>query len=238
MEAPPLVPPAAPPVTLSALIRELDRRGRARGWSVADVAASIGVHRTRLVHMRRGTARLSLSSLHEIARQFPDDTAMRDLVWGYLTFDVPCRRRCRAEPRAAPPPPDPAAVAVVRRVLLGLPSLLVSGGGLAFVDPSPARLARVLDTIEAACRAQGVGVARERASAAVGGERRRLLLAIPVLLLDGAASVRPSVASVVAHRLDGARLTLTTWRDPGGIPPPPLDRFRRLPLPRANLASC
>jgi hypothetical protein len=221
-------------VVLPTLIREIEKRGRARGLSVAEIAETLGVDRTRFIHIRSGTGRLSLTSVHEIASRYPDDTAIRDLLLGYLAFDIDGRHGvAKGETQL-----DEPARETANTFLRNLPSLLVSGGGILLLDPSPARLAGVFAVIEATVRERGIGVLRERASAGLGLDRRRALLAAPLVIVDGIASLREPVADVLLRRAEAARLTLAAWHgDPGEPPPAPLDSYRHLRLPPLARAS-
>ncbi len=220
--------PSCPPVVLPTLIREIEKRGRARGLSVAEIAETLGVDRTRFIHIRSGAGRLSLISVHEIASRYPEDPAIRDLLLGYLAFDIDGRHGvAKGQTRL-----DEPARETANTLLRNLPSLLVSGGGILFLDPSPARLAGVFAVIETAVRDRGIGVLRERAAAGLGLDRRRALLAAPLVIVDGIASLRESVADVLLRRSEAARLTLVAWHaDPGGTPPAPLNTYRQLRLP-------
>ena len=139
--------------------REIEKRGRAQGLSVAEIARTLGVDRTRFVHIRSGTGRLSLASVHEVASRFLDDQTIRELLLGYLAFDIEgSRGKLSGRARL-----DDAARETASTFLRNLPSLLVASGGILLVDPSPARAAGVLGEIEETARARGVVVHRERA---------------------------------------------------------------------------
>lgn len=218
------------PVVLPSLIREIEKRGRAQGLSVAEIARTLGVDRTRFVHIRSGTGRLSLASVHEVASRFLDDQTIRELLLGYLAFDIEgSRGKLSGRARL-----DDAARETASTFLRNLPSLLVASGGILLVDPSPARAAGVLGVIEETARARGVAVHRERASAGLSLDRRRALLAAPLVIVDAVMSLREPVADVLLRRSEAARLTLAAWHPkPGETPPSPLDTYRHLRLPQA-----
>lgn len=197
--------------------------------SVAEIARSLGVDRTRFVHIRSGTGRLSLASVHEVASRFLDDPTIRELLLGYLAFDVEgCRGKLSGRVQL-----DDAARETASAFLRNLPSLLVSGGGVLLVDSSPARSAGVLGVIEETARARGVIVHRERASAGLSLDRRRALLSSPLVIVDGASSLREPVADVLIRRSEAARLTLAAWQPKHSeAPPSPLDTYRHLRLPQ------
>ena len=221
-------------MVLPTLIREIEKRGRARGLSVAEIAETLGVERTRFIHIRSGAGRLSLTSVHEIASRYAEDTAIRDLLLGYLAFDIDGRHGVAKGETHLDEPARETANAFLRN----LPSLLVSGGGILLLDPSPARLAGVLAVIETTVRDRGIGVLRDRASAGLGLDRRRALLAAPLVIVDGVASLREPVADVLLRRAEAARLTLVAWHaDPAEIPQAPLDSYRHLRLPPLARAS-
>lgn len=221
-------------MVLPTLIREIEKRGRALGLSVAEIAETLGVDRTRFIHIRSGAGRLSLTSVHEIASRYTEDTAIRDLLLGYLAFDIDGRRGvAKGETQL-----DEPARETANTFLRNLPSLVVSGGGILLLDPSPARLAGVFAVIETTVRDRGIGVLRERASAGLGLDRRRALLAAPLVIVDGIASLREPVADVLLRRAEAARLTLAAWHaDPGETLPAPLDSYRKLRLPPRARAS-
>jgi hypothetical protein len=221
--------PLSPHVVLSSLIREIERRGRAQGLSVAGIAETLGVDRTRFIHIRSGTGRLSLASVHEIASRYLDDPTVRELLLGYLAFDIEGRRSApRSETHL-----DDAARETANTFLRNLPSLLVSGSGILFLDPSPARLAGVLTLIDETARERGVGVLRERAASGLSMDRRRALLAAPLVIVEGIASLRDPVEDVLIRRSEAARLTLAAWSGrPGETLPSPLDTYRHLRLPQ------
>jgi hypothetical protein len=221
-------PPLPPPVVLPTLIREIEKRGRAQGLSVAGIAEALGVDRTRFIHIRSGSGRLSLASVHEIASRFLDDSTVRELLLGYLAFDIEGRR---GAPRGRSLL-DEAARETASTLLRNLPSLLVSSSGILLLDPRPARLASVLALIEETARDRGVSVLRERAAAGLSLDRRRALLAAPLVIVDGVASLREPVGDVLRRRSEAARLTLATWHAHSGeTPPPPFDTYRHLRLP-------
>ena len=197
--------------------------------SVAEIARSLGVDRTRFVHIRSGTGRPSLASVHEVASRFLDDPTIRELLLGYLAFDVEgCRGKLSGRVQL-----DDAARETASAFLRNLPALLVSGGGVLLVDSSPARSAGVLCVIEETARARGVIVHRERASAGLSLDRRRALLSAPLVIVDGASSLREPVADVLIRRSEAARLTLAAWQPkPSEAPPSPLDTYRHLRLPQ------
>ena len=197
--------------------------------SVAEIARSLGVDRTRFVHIRSGTGRLSLASVHEVASRFLDDPTIRELLLGYLAFDVEgCRGKLSGRVQL-----DDAARETASTFLRNLPSLLVSSGGVLLVDSSPARAAGVLGVIEETARARGVIVHRERASAGLSLDRRRALLSAPLVIVDAASSLREPVADVLIRRSEAARLTLAAWQPkPSETPPSPLDTYRHLRLPQ------
>ncbi len=210
------------------LIRELEKRGRARGLSVAEIAETLGVDRTRFIHIRNGAGRLSLSSVHEIASRFPDDSTIRELLLGYLVLDVKGRRAVSQKRTDL----DEGAREIVNNFLRDLPSRLVAGGGVLFIDPSPARLAKVLALIEETVRARGVPLLRERAASGLSRDRRMALLASPVVIVDAVASLRGPVEEVLWRRLEAARLTLGAWHvHLDAKLPPPLDSYKQLRLP-------
>ncbi len=218
-------------MVLPLLIREIEKRGSALGLSISEVAASMGVDRTRLSHIRNGSGRLSLTSLHEIANRFGDDPTIRDLVLGYLALDIEGAGGSKRNDTSVLPRLDAGAQLSVHALTRQLPELLVASGGILFEDTNLSRLAGVLAAVEEAARARGVSVLRERASASLSVERRRLLLAVPLLIVDGISTLRRSVAEVLSRRLEAARFTLGAWRPrPGESPPSPLDTFRRLRL--------
>ena len=232
MAAPPLL--FSPPVVLSSLIREIEKRGRAQGLSVAEIAETLGVARTRFIHIRSGAGRLSLASVHEIASRYLDDPTVRELLLGYLAFDIEGRRGAPRDQTRL----DEAARETASTFLRNLPSLLVSGSGILLLDPRPARLAGILTLIEETARDRGVSVLRERAAAGLSLDRRRALLAAPLVIVDAIASVREPVADVLLRRSEAARLTLAAWSArPGETPPPPLDTYRHLRLPPIANAS-
>lgn len=197
--------------------------------SVTEIARSLGVDRTRFVHIRSGTGRLSLASVHEVASRFLDDPTIRELLLGYLAFDVEgCRGKIIGRVQL-----DDAAQETASAFLRNLPSLLVSGGGVLLVDSSPARSAGVLGVIEETARARGVIVHRERASAGLSLDRRHALLSAPLVIVDGVPSLREPVADVLIRRSEAARLTLAAWQPkPSEAPPSPLDTYRQLRLPQ------
>lgn len=222
------------PVILPTLIRELEKRGRSQGLSVAEIAKTLGVDRTRFVHIRSGAGRLSLASVHEIACRFMDDTTIRELLLGYLALDVERRnRKSRSRMQL-----DDGARGVANSLLRNFPSLLVSGGGILLLDPSPARLAKTLDVIEETARGRGVSLLRERAASGLSRERRGGLLAAPIVIIDGVSSLRAPVEEVLVRRAEAARLTFAGWHaDLDKKPPPPLDSYKRIRLPPTHRAS-
>ncbi len=222
------------PVVLPTLIRELEKRGRAQGLSVAEIAGTLGIDRTRFIHIRSGAGRLSINSVHEIASRFLEDSTISGLLLGYLALDIEGRH---GAPRGRPDL-DAAAREVVGTFLRNLPSLLVSGGGIVLLDPSPSRLAKVLAAIEEAVRGRGVSVLRERAAAGLSHDRRGALLAAPIVIVDGVTSLRAPIEEVLRRRAEAARLTLAAWHgDLEKKPPPPVDSYRQLRLPPINRAS-
>ena len=217
------------PVVLPSLIREIEKRGRARGMSVAEIARSLGVDRTRFVHIRSGTGRLSLASVHEVASRFLDDPTIRELLLGYLAFDIEGSRG-KLSGRVQL---DDTARETASTFVRNLPTLLVAGGGILLVDSSPARTAGVLGVIEDTVRARGVVVHRERASAGLSLDRRHALLSAPLVIVDGVQSLREPIADVLIRRSEAARLTLAAWQPkPSETPPSPLDTYRQLRLPQ------
>lgn len=220
-------------MVLPTLIREIEKRGRAQGLSISQIAATLGVDRTRFVHIRNGTGRLSLDSVHEVAARYLTDPEMSRLLLGYLAFDIP--NRGPSVPKATL---DDADRNMVSALVQRLPSLLVSGGGFLLHDGDAARLARVAAAIEDAVRSHGVGVLRERASAGLSLDRRHALLAAPLLIVDLSSPLREPVRDVLTRRAETARFTIAIWRPQGSDPPsPPLDRFRPLLLNSTTLAN-
>ncbi len=218
-------------MVLPLLIREIEKRGRALGFTPSEVAASLGVDRTRLSHIRNGSGRLSLTSLHEIANRFGDDPTIRDLVLGYLALDIEGAGVSRRQDNQAVTRLDAGAQLTAHALMRQLPELLVAGGGILVEDTNLSRLAGVLTAFEEAARRRGVGVLRERASASLSVDRRKVLLAVPLLIVDSVSVLRRSVAEVLMRRADAARFTLGAWRPrPGETPLAPLDTFRRLRL--------
>lgn len=220
-------------MVLPTLIREIEKRGRAQGLSISQIAATLGVDRTRFVHIRNGTGRLSLDSVHEVAARYLTDPEMSRLLLGYLAFDIP--NRGHSVPKATL---DDADRNMVSALVQRLPTLLVSGGGFLLQDGDAARLARVAAAIEDAVRSHGVGVLRERASAGLSLDRRHALLAAPLLIVDLSSPLREPVRDVLTRRAETARFTIAIWRPQGSDPPsPPLDRFRPLLLNSTTLAN-
>ena len=197
--------------------------------SVAEIARSLGVDRTRFVHIRSGTGRLSLASVHEVASRFLDDPAIRELLLGYLAFDIEGSRGKLCGQAQL----DDAARETAATLLRNLPTLLVAGGGILLVDSSPTRSAGVLSVIEDTVRARGVVVLRERASAGLSLDRRHALLSAPLVIVDAVPSLREPVGDVLSRRSEAARLTLAAWQPrPSETPPSPLDTYRQLRLPQ------
>lgn len=218
-------------MVLPLLIREIEKRGTALGFTVSEVAASMGIDRTRLSHIRNGSGRLSLTSLHEIANRFGDDPTIRDLVLGYLALDIEGTGGSKRAETSALSRLDAGAQLSVHALTRQFPALLVASGGVLIEDTNLSRLAGVLTAIEEAARGRGIGVIRERASSCVSADRRRALLAVPVLIIEGSSHVRSALAEVLTRRVESARLTLAGWRPtPDESPPAPLDSFRRLRL--------
>ena len=226
-------------MVLSLLIREIEKRGRAQGLSVSEIAATIGVDRTRLAHIRHGDGRLSIDSLHEIVQRYHDDLDIRELVLSYLAMDIDSRTSVSREARATRGHLDGGAHELVRRLLRSLPQLIVSGGGLRIEDGHHARLAAILTAVEETVRALGIGVLRERAGASLSLARRQAMLAVPVLIVEAASALREPVEDVLLRRAETSKLTIAAWRPvPGVTPLPPLDTYRPLRLPRLARVTC
>lgn len=217
-------------MVLTQLIREIEKRGNAQGWSAADVAASLGVHRSRVSHVRRGRGRLSLGSLHELAHTFADDTTIRDLAWAYLAFDLPCRRSGRSRP-AATSLDERTAERLTDQLLRRLPGLLVRGELIALECADPSRLAASLDFLQAGCVSQGAAVMRIRLSDSIGKESRRFLLSTPALLVDPGRSPSATMRDVLERRAEAARLTIVGTTTEGV---PVEQPFRRLSVQPAS----
>ena len=191
------------------LITELIALGREWGWSVAELARELGIHRTTLVHQRAGRHKLNTAMLARIARRFRNDRTVRDLVWHYLTVEYE-----EGPTHIALPPigrvPD-AVASMLRAYIARFSEESVRGGrGLYLVGSDAPLLSTTLQWLRDAFKAQRIESCVLRADRPVSASEARFALAAPVLLLERTDFMRENVADILRRRADLVRPIVVT----------------------------
>jgi len=186
------------------LVQEIHRIASRRGWSQAELARSLGIHRSILVHARGGRRALTSSVLARIVRTFGDVPEMRDLVWTYLRYDAPAGVEERGCLKTAIPPaedlPEPI-VAAIRRFVRTFPLHLVSGRGLVITGRSARALSAASRLLDEGLRGAGIRVHRRTANQPVGPSERALIAHARLLILERVDGGKEIAARLVAEQL-------------------------------------
>lgn len=186
------------------LVQEIHRIAARRGWSQAELARYLGIHRSILVHARGGRRAFTSPVLARITRTFGDVPEMRELIWTYLRYDLPVDAEERGCLRVAMPKaedlPEPI-VATLRRFVRTFPMHLVSGRGLVVTGSSARALSCASRLLEEGLRDAGVRVHRRPASHPVGRAEREVIAHARLLILERVDGGRDIAARLVAQQL-------------------------------------
>jgi len=187
------------------LVQEIHRIASRRGWSQTDLARSLGVHRSILVHARGGRRAFTSAVLARIVRAFGDVPEMKELIWTYLRYDLPVDAEERGCLRVAVPKaddlPEPV-VAALRRFVRTFPLHLVTGRGLVVTGRSAKALSAASRLLDEGLRSAGVRVHRRIASHPVGPAERALIAHARLLILERVDGGKETAARLVAEQLD------------------------------------
>lgn len=206
-----------PVLRTTPLMHELERRARALGLSSPELARRIGMERTGLAHIRSGRDRISLGALHRIALWFPNDEAIRRLVWSYILHDVETARERLLRERTLSEDADgyagrltESSVALLRSFVADFPARVVSGTGLLIVSADASALSASLGFVEAELRARRIHSIRQAASSRIAASAVSALVACPVLLVERVEYASASMAAVLKGRAAYLKLTVAT----------------------------
>jgi hypothetical protein len=199
------------------LITELIALAQEWGWSTADLARELGVHRTTLLHQRSGNHALQTSMLARIAKRFRNDRTIRDLVWHYLTVEFEEGTHGTDIP-PLPRVPDRAA-ASLRAYLARFSEESIHGGrGLFLVSADSALLTATSQWLQHAFTDHRIDVCALRADRPVSVSESRFALAAPVLLVERVDFLRESATDLIRRRADLVRpMVATSMQPPSAI---------------------
>ena len=186
------------------LVQEIHRIASRRGWSQAELARSLGIHRSILVHARGGRRAFTSPVLARITRTFGDVPEMKELIWAYLRYDLPVDAEERGCLKVAVPEaadlPEPT-IAVLRRFVRTFPLHLLNGRGLVVTGSSAKALSCASRLLEDGLRGAGVRVHRRPASHPVGPSEREVIAHARLLILERVDGGRETAARLVAEQL-------------------------------------
>ena len=186
------------------LVQEIHRIASRRGWSQAELARSLGIHRSILVHARGGRRAFTGPVLARISRTFGDVPEMKELIWAYLRYDLPVDAEERGCLKVAIPPaedlPEPI-IAALRRFVRTFPLHLLSGRGLVISGRSAKTLSAASRFLDEGLRAAGVRVHRRPASHPVGPSEREVIAHARLLILERADGGKETAGRLVAAQL-------------------------------------
>jgi len=183
---------------LPLVIRELESVARAADWSAAVLGERLGFGRSWLSNLRSGRP-LSTLALSRISTGFGDRPRVRDLVWHYLTVELPhSAEGTPSEARLLAQLP-PAAQRTLQDYVTHFPFEHLAGRGLLLVSRVPRRLSEAARYLVAANEARGVSVLRLLPRAE--GADRHSVLATHLLLVERFDEATPAVRDLVYERL-------------------------------------
>ncbi|MEO6325686.1 MAG: helix-turn-helix transcriptional regulator [Thermoanaerobaculia bacterium] len=221
-------------------MHELERRARALGFSWPELAREIGLGRSQLAHIRSGRDRISLGTLHRIALWFPNDEAIRRLVWEYLLHDVETQKErtlreltrsddAEAFARRLTEP----SVALLRAFVAEFPSHAVSGRGLLVTTTDTFALSAALGFLEAELRARRIHAIRQNACDRIAASAVPALIGTPVLFVERVEHASPSMAEILKSRAAYLKVTVATSAQGDGTDGDPLVQLLALRMSRA-----
>ncbi len=192
------------------LIRHIDRLARERGWSQTDLAHTLGIDATALMHVRAGRRGIGTKLLSAIARQFFQDDSVRDLIWGFLLVEVPEGRREAPRGTAAP---FPGAEEEARKLSEGTQKDLfayvsnfrdeyLERRGLLLVSSDDAALATALRLLERELERRSIRTFSISAHAKPSASEARTALAVPLLVVPRVEFASAETMTVLARRFE------------------------------------
>lgn len=225
-------------------MHELERRARALGFSWLELAREIGLGRTQLAHIRSGRDRISLGTLHRIALWFPNDEAIRRLVWEYLLHDVETQneRSLREKTRSVDAETfarrlTGPSVALLRAFVADFPSHAVSGRGLFVASSNTYALSAALGFLQAELQARRIHAIRQMANAKIAASAVPALIGTPVLFVERVEHASPSMVEVLRCRAAYLKVTVATSARGSGEGEEPLVELLKSRMSRAPIEA-
>lgn len=186
------------------LVQEIHRIASRRGWSQAELARYLGIHRSILVHVRAGRRAFTSPVLARIVRSFGDVPEMKELIWTYLRYDLPSGPEERGCLKVAVKQPtelaEPAMLAL-RRYVRTFPLHLVDGSGLVISGSSAKDLSLATRLLEEGLVCAGVRVHRRVAGDPLGPTEHATISRCRLLILERVDGGKATAMRLVAEQL-------------------------------------